>query len=128
MTAADQGACEVACIQCGNGFTPRRSDQSCCTKKCRTLFGKLKVYEERREHLRQIKLDKGCECCGYKAHASALTFDHIDPTLKSYEMASIFRRPWAIINAELAKCRVLCANCHAIWTQDPLSLPVAMAA
>src|SRR5438874_1769710 len=43
-----------------------------------------------------------------------LQFDHSDPSLKSAEVAVLFRRGvcWRRIKAEIDKCLVRCANCH----------------
>lgn len=63
------------------------------------------------------KTAKGCENCGYAEDPVALDFDHIDPKGKIDKVSYLLRnasleRVWA----EIAKCRVLCANCHRIWT------------
>lgn len=73
-----------------------------------------------------IKLESGCEACGYNAHPSALQFDHLDPATKYRtrsgklvhlaDMVKGGRYALATIMAEIAKCRVLCANCHAVYT------------
>lgn len=62
----------------------------------------------------QIKMDRGCADCGYNAHAAALHFDHIDPATKLFTIAKGLTRSWSAILAEIAKCEVRCANCHAI--------------
>jgi len=73
-----------------------------------------------------IKTTAGCEACGYNAHACALQFDHIDPSTKyrtrngnlvhPADMVKGARYSLTTILAEIAKCRVLCANCHAVHT------------
>lgn len=71
--------------------------------------------KERRSILDEIKLAQGCQECGYKKHPAALDFDHINPSEKeftigtSYTSVSIKR-----LLDEVAKCQVLCANCHRI--------------
>lgn len=71
-----------------------------------------------------IKLSSGCESCGYNFSPVALEFDHLDPatkyrtrTGKTVHPANMVGR-YALVTilAELDKCRVLCANCHAIHT------------
>lgn len=55
--------------------------------------------------------------CGYREHPAALDFDHRDPTAK--RMSSIAKhltRRWEVVLAEIAKCDVVCANCHRIRT------------
>ena len=78
-----------------------------------------------RNMMNKIKTDKGCEMCGYNAHHVALQFDHIDPETKYRDAngnlkspSSMFSYSQSKILAEIAKCRVLCANCHAIHTYE----------
>lgn len=75
--------------------------------------------------MRKIKTDKGCETCGYNDNAHALQFDHIDPATKLISStgrrvtpASMLGYSQSMILAEIAKCRVLCANCHAIHSVE----------
>ena len=82
-----------------------------------------KIYEKERATkwralLNRWKRFKGCAECGYKEHAAALQLDHIVPLNNGKAQrppgmgnSSIERR-----KRELAKCRVLCANCHAVIT------------
>ena len=79
-----------------------------------------------REIADQIKTTRGCEVCGFNAHPAALQFDHIDPATKYRTKAGKVVHPsdmikgnrysLATVMLEIAKCRVLCANCHAIHT------------
>lgn len=77
----------------------------------------------RNEYIKQYKLNKGCELCGYNKNAAALSFDHIDPNTKYRTRTGKIMQPsdlfkdhkeysMKVINDEIAKCRVLCANCH----------------
>lgn len=75
-----------------------------------------------------IKVSRGCESCGYNAHPRALGFDHIDPATKYRtrngrvvhlsDMVTSGRYALVTILAEIAKCRVMCHNCHAVHTYD----------
>ena len=65
------------------------------------------------------KLKRGCACCGYNASAYALDFDHIDASTKICDVARMTTRNLDKIQKEIAKCQVLCANCHRIKTNDP---------
>lgn len=79
-----------------------------------------------REITNKIKTTLGCEMCGFNAHPAALQFDHIDPATKyrtktgkivhPSDMIKGGRYSLATVMAEIAKCRVLCSNCHAIYT------------
>ena len=52
--------------------------------------------------------------CGYNAHPAALTFDHLDPDHKEFNPSNYGSKSWPDLLREVAKCRVLCANCHNI--------------
>ena len=76
-------------------------------------------YSARREFVNGYKLDVGCQLCGYNEHPVALEFDHIDPSTKKFSIGSqLMSMSWKAIYEEIAKCQVLCANCHQIRTHD----------
>lgn len=87
--------------------------------KIQALNTKRSYTHSRRRHwIGKYKLAKGCVECGYSAHPSALQFDHIDPQQKSFNIAMVSYSSVRQIVAEIRKCRVLCANCHAIHTTN----------
>lgn len=53
-----------------------------------------------------------CICCGYDRCVSALDFHHLDPEQKERDIKSLICHSWKIIETELAKCALLCSNCH----------------
>lgn len=65
---------------------------------------------------------KGCELCGFQAtHHCQLDLDHINPATKTYKgnhKAYDAGWSWKRIEEELAKCTVLCKNCHALRTYE----------
>lgn len=79
-----------------------------------------------RQITNKIKSERGCEVCGWNVHPAGLQFDHIDPSTKYRTKSGKVVHPSDMIKgnryalrtvlAELAKCRVICANCHAIHT------------
>lgn len=69
---------------------------------------------ERIEKIDALKLERGCAHCGYQEHPAALVFHHRDPSEKEYPVAQLVSRAWDVVEAEIAKCDVLCSNCHAI--------------
>lgn len=71
--------------------------------------------------IHEEKLRRGCECCGYKEHACALDFDHLDPSTKLRDISKMHTTSIPKLKAEMAKCQVLCANCHRIKTHNPLT-------
>lgn len=111
------------CCVCGSAYTSYNSQQKYCSKKCQNNSPTRKkttkeFSKKRRELLDKIKLDTGCEECGYNKHPAALHFDHIDPSNKSFTISQDVKRKWSDIENEINKCRVLCANCHSIYTHN----------
>lgn len=72
-----------------------------------------------RRFISRFKLQRGCKVCGYRAYAEALDFDHVRGT-KKYDIASCgnIRREELLL--EIAKCDVLCSNCHRVRTRRRL--------
>ena len=71
--------------------------------------------------IKEEKLKRGCQQCGYKVHHAALDFDHIDPKTKCRDIAKMHTTNTKTLRQEIEKCQVLCANCHRIKTYDQRS-------
>ena len=56
-----------------------------------------------------------CSRCGYRRNVAALTWHHLDPGAQRFnlDLRALSNRTEADIRIELAKCILLCANCHA---------------
>jgi hypothetical protein len=63
--------------------------------------------------LLEYKQSHPCMHCG-ESHPGCLDFHHRNPDEKELALAEAVQRSWGIkrITVELAKCDVLCANCH----------------
>lgn len=60
-----------------------------------------------------------CTRCGYDESPFALDFDHLDPATKTDMVGKLIQSRGLIAAREEAKkCRLLCANCHRIWSMD----------
>lgn len=79
---------------------------------------RLRANQKRKDRaakLRKYKETVGCCICGYNENGLALDFDHIDPTTKKFNVSSrMLNLSQKLIDEEIAKCRVMCANCHRI--------------
>lgn len=80
-------------------------------KSCRSLLHAARC-KSMRNKLDGIKLTRGCERCGWRGSPVALDFHHKEE--KTYTIAAITGCSLVVILAEIAKCTVLCANCHRI--------------
>ena len=114
---------KIPCTTCGVEFQPTRPWSKYCSSKCKTNNPSKKAYtrnyqKDRREKINQIKLERGCARCGYNEHPAALHFDHRDHTQKAFNISQDPKRSWESIEAEIAKCDVLCANCHSVRTHE----------
>ena len=76
------------------------------------------VADYRRLVVNRWKRRKGCVDCGYRASYDALELDHLPGKKGVYTVASMMYRSWKRIKEEIAKCEVVCANCHAIRTRQ----------
>lgn len=63
---------------------------------------------------------KGGKCvrCGYDKCARALQFHHNDPTQKDFGISKQLNRDITELKAEVDKCILVCANCHAEIHQE----------
>ena len=76
-----------------------------------------KVYERKEriwEFYNQLKATLECARCG-ENHPATLQFHHRDPQKKDFNLSEAVNDGYSIerIKKEVAKCTVLCANCHA---------------
>lgn len=124
------------CTQCGllkdltmfgrqkNGPQGRRSACKQCRKearqKARSVVNATRnsLRHKKVDFMRRVKIKLGCAQCGYKESPIALQFNHLDPSTKTFTIASTRGRDATMleIKEEMRKCEVLCANCHAIHT------------
>lgn len=80
-------------------------------------------------HVRQRKIDMGgCEIChlavdqNISDHDVVFDFDHLDRTTKTTSISRACMSGWKIerIDQEIQKCRLLCCNCHYLWTIEQM--------
>lgn len=69
--------------------------------------------DRRRAAIHEIKMQSGCVDCGYNLYPEALDFDHLPGTEKLVTIGSQLKSgTWEQVLEEIAKCEVVCANCH----------------
>lgn len=125
---ADQG--RKRCTRCGE---PKLLDQfhrengthdhyACACMECLVTAripynesprGRLCAHDRNRRRATRCKRGRTCQNCG-ESHPAALVFHHRDPATKQFEVSirSMAGKTEAEIETEIAKCDVLCANCH----------------
>lgn len=93
-----------------------------CSDKCKSQDPKNKGNSYSSQKLRGAsrkrqlieKLGGQCEVCGYSKNIAALCFHHKISKTKSFGLhaASLSNRSQESIDIEVAKCQLLCQNCH----------------
>ena len=107
------------CNKCGNdlpdsSFGKNGNGSRSICKKCQSERIKQGQYETR-DYIQSLKVK--CSKCGYNRCKEALEFHHLNPTEKDNALAQYSRRVFSpmvkkLIDNEVAKCIILCANCH----------------
>lgn len=110
-----------SCAICGKTLKGRQ--RRYCSRKCKNSDTNNRhqnyVSQQARGLRRKLALvaERGgrCERCGYRKNYAALAWHHLDPSQKSFELdlRAMSNRSDKVLVAEAAKCRLLCANCHA---------------
>ena len=73
-------------------------------------------YEANRQRLDALK-DVPCADCGGRFPPCVMDYDHRDGDDKLGNISAVLTRwSWSRILAEIAKCEIICANCHRIRT------------
>jgi len=76
-----------------------------------TKKSKNKYHIKRKRMVYQLK-SHGCALCGYNKCAAAMDFHHIGEKVFSLNTNLFCRHTNQEIADEIAKCILLCANCH----------------
>lgn len=108
------------CLQCNQEIYGRKT--KFCSKRCKNNFykrGKL-VYQNQKKKSTKAKkclvnLHGGkCIYCGYNDNYAALSFHHVDPSQKSFELNvnNGRKKSFEQMIQESYKCILLCVNCH----------------
>lgn len=72
---------------------------------------KVHMRKELREYIDGIKSEKGCKDCGIK-NPVVLQFHHRDGIGNGHYVGRLHAK--YLVDREIAKCDILCANCHLI--------------
>jgi hypothetical protein len=70
------------------------------------------------DYLRELKTDHPCTDCQLTWPPYVMQFDHIGTAAKAFNVGDFWRGRYSLaaVQAEIAKCELVCANCHAIRT------------
>ena len=95
------------CRDCGRELTRNHYRKN----KRQYLDKNTKSFKKRREFVQQIK-EQPCADCGIKYPYYVMDFDHRENEAKKFGLNSLGRVTMSILIQEIAKCDVVCSNCH----------------
>ena len=114
---AEVAKCDIVCVNCHRVRTrnrelrrPRKSARSPAQMRAQARWdAQAAILNEFR--------DMPCADCGSRFHPCAMDFDHREPTTKLFTVTRMVGRAATdVILAEVAKCDIVCANCHRVRT------------
>ena len=110
-----------SCANCDADFSPVDFVAiDGATISCLSCFITLNNYKVR-DFSKVLKVSVGCEICGYSRHSFALQYDHTNHATKYRTKSGKIVEPSdlfytcsiSVFVAEVSKCVIRCANCHA---------------
>lgn len=87
----------------------------------------IKAVAKRRRKIKQLAIEyKGgkCQICKYNKCVGALELHHVNKSEKRFGIGDKgYTRSWKVVQQELDKCVLLCANCHREIESGTTQLP-----
>lgn len=112
MSKAKDGR-QPNCKTCNNAFARQNYEDN----KDRYFAQAKKRDKDMRARLRELK-SVPCADCKQTFPWPAMDFDHLGEQEKTHDISYMLRHrmAWSKIEAEIAKCEVVCSNCHRVRT------------
>jgi hypothetical protein len=81
--------------------------------RAQVAAAKKRRREALRSWVQEYKADLACSACG-ETHPVTLEFHHREPGEKEFTVGEAAQHRWSRrkVESEIAKCELLCANCH----------------
>ena len=99
-------------------------------RRPRCKLCRAEAVARRRRKVKELLIEEAggrCQLCGYDECIASLEFHHVDPKTKSFGVAQNgITRSIERVRAEVKKCVLLCANCHAAVEVGFKKLPVKL--
>lgn len=83
--------------------------------KKRKKYLSKKRYQENKARSDRLKTETPCKDCGKHFHPCQMQYDHLKD--KKTNISDMLQsNSWETIQQEIAKCDIVCANCHCLRT------------
>jgi len=92
------------------------SKESFIRRKAKSRAKQWMNRRRRAYWLNKYKEYQGCDHCGYDENGVAMQFHHLNDHTKAGNVSDLRSSNLKTLFAEIRKCHILCANCHAIET------------
>lgn len=93
----------------------RRTPDGNAKRQARMRRHRIKARSDAKQIIAALK-DRPCADCGGRFPAVCMDFDHRDRTQKIAQVTKFVTRGKRALFREIAKCDVVCANCHRLRT------------
>jgi hypothetical protein len=107
--SANRDGLERYCKECHRAKNRKHYEAN----KAKYVAQSIAYGKQYKDWYKDLKKDLRCERCG-EDHPATIEFHHLDPTEKENSVSQMIvsRLSKETILAEMAKCIVLCSNCH----------------
>ena len=102
----------INCKNCFRVFKARTWNQTHCCLECQKAYARDMYLARQRRVIETRAQKKQCEVCGYNRWKPCLEWHHVDPSTKEFSISNAGARSQEKVKMEIAKCVVLCCNCH----------------
>ncbi|HSK92972.1 MAG TPA: hypothetical protein VLA76_02800 [Candidatus Angelobacter sp.] len=114
---AEVAKCDIVCVNC-HRLRTRDMERGRVRRPAGApmQLARLERWRDQAGLLNRLR-QVPCADCGGRYEPCAMDFDHRDPTTKNHTVTRMVgRSSTEVILAEVAKCDIVCANCHRLRT------------
>lgn len=87
------------------------------------IYTQIKEYQSSiRKYIQEYKANTPCKDCNQKYPYYVMDFDHLRD--KKFQISVAHNKGFLVLQEEISKCELVCANCHRIRTHRHRSLQV----
>jgi hypothetical protein len=119
--------CDVVCVNC-HRLRSRRRHRAWLATRIPSTAPRIESHRERWRHNADI-LDQlrsvPCADCGGRFAQCSMDYDHREGTKKVRSVSQLVSQSLRTVLDEVAKCDIVCGNCHRIRTFNRRSRPAA---